>query len=296
MAELTIRKVCVVGAGTMGGGIAAHLTNLGFQVSLLDSSQTSAVNGLDRARAARPPHFYLPERASEIRLGTVQDNLEWASEADWVCEAIVERMDAKQALFAQLDTLISPDAMVTSNTSGLQISLIAQGLSDSFRKRFMGTHFFNPPRYLKLLELIPTPETNLEILGAMAVFLENQVARRVVPAKDTPGFIANRYGMWSMFHATKVAEMLHLAVEDVDTITGPFLGRPRTGTFRLNDIVGLDIMRDIASNLLERRPDDPRIQTLQLSDSMFSLLARGWIGDKAGHGYYPPRRQRDALP
>ncbi|HWA82191.1 MAG TPA: 3-hydroxyacyl-CoA dehydrogenase NAD-binding domain-containing protein, partial [Fimbriimonadaceae bacterium] len=246
----------------------------------------SVNTGFERAKAARPPHFYCHERANEVRLGSIQENLSWVSETDWICEAIIEKMDAKKALFAQIEPLLRPDAMITTNTSGLQISFLAEGRSESFQKRFLGTHFFNPPRYLKLLELIPTDQTAPEVVKAMTAFLEDRVARRVVLAKDTPGFIANRYGMWSMFQAVHVAESLHLSVEQVDAITGPFIGRPRSGSFRLNDIVGLDIMVDIASNLVARCPNDPHMTNYQTPRSMQHLLGRGWIGDKAGQGYY----------
>ncbi|HEY0867708.1 MAG TPA: 3-hydroxyacyl-CoA dehydrogenase NAD-binding domain-containing protein [Fimbriimonas sp.] len=281
-----IRRVCVIGAGTMGSGIAAHLANLGFEVSLLDATAPSVQEAFERARAARPPHFYLPDRANEIRLGSTESDLGWAAEADWVCEAIVENLEAKRALLEQLDAILPPETMVSTNTSGLPIRALAAGRSDSFRRRFLGTHFFNPPRYLKLLELVPTADTDPEIVEGMRSFLEDRVARRVVLAKDTPGFIANRFGMWSMFHAVHVAERLHLSVEQVDAITGAFLGRPKSGSFRLNDIVGLDVMRDIAANLLERCPDDPHISTLNQPQTLTALLARGWIGEKVGRGYY----------
>jgi 3-hydroxyacyl-CoA dehydrogenase len=270
----------------MGSGIAAHLANIGFDVTLLDLTHESVEQGFERARQARPPHFYCQHRADSIRLGSIQENLEWAAEADWVCEAIVEKMDAKRALFAELDPLLPESTMITTNTSGLQISLLAEGFSEGFRKRFMGTHFFNPPRFLKLLELIPTGDTDPKAIAAMTQFLEERVARRVVPAKDTPGFIANRFGMWSMIHAVHVTERLRLCIEDVDAITGPFLGRPRSGSFRLNDLVGLDIMQDIASNLYERCPNDPHRNALQTPQSVKTLSAKGWIGDKAGQGYY----------
>lgn len=280
------RRVCVLGAGTMGSGIAAHLANLGFEVTLLDVSREAAEAGLDRARKAKPPHFYVADRSHRIRLGGIQDNLGWVSEAEWVCEAVVEKMDIKRELFAALEDVLQPDAMISTNTSGLQIGLLAEGRSESFRRRFLGTHFFNPPRYLKLLELIPTEDTDPEVVASMTAFLEERVSRRVVPAKDTPGFIANRYGMWSMFHAVHCAERLHLTIEQVDAITGPFLGRPRSASFRLNDLVGLDIMQDIAQNLIERCPNDPHTSALQTPASMRALMSRGWIGDKAGHGYY----------
>lgn len=270
----------------MGSGIAAHLSNLGFEVTLLDLTLESVHAAFDRARSARPPHFMTSERAEAIRLGSIQDNLAWVSDADWVCEAIIEKPDAKKALFAQLEPLLRPDAMITTNTSGLEIGLLAEGLGDSFRRRFVGTHFFNPPRYLKLLELIPTPDTDPESIEAISRFLEDRVARRVVVAKDTPGFIANRFGMWSMIHAIHVTEKLQLAVEEVDAITGPFLGRPRSASFRLNDLVGLDIMADIAHNLRERCPHDPQRKWLELPQSMITLMSRGWIGDKAARGYY----------
>lgn len=283
---LSAKNVCVIGAGTMGSGIAAHLANIGFQVTLLDLTRESVNAGFERAKSARPPHFYCHDRANEVRLGSIQENLSWVSEADWLCEAIIEKMDAKKALFAQIEDLVRPNAMITTNTSGLQIALLAEGRSDSFQKRFLGTHFFNPPRYLKLLELIPTELTDPGVIKAMTAFLEERVARRVVLAKDTPGFIANRYGMWSMFQAVHVAENLHLSVEQVDAITGPFIGRPRSGSFRLNDIVGLDIMVDIGANLVARCPGDPHMGNYESPRSMQHLLGRGWIGDKAGQGYY----------
>ncbi|MFI5385453.1 MAG: 3-hydroxyacyl-CoA dehydrogenase NAD-binding domain-containing protein [Fimbriimonadales bacterium] len=280
------KNVCVIGAGTMGGGIAAHLANLGFQVTLLDLNRESVNAGFERAKSARPPHFYVPERAPDIRLGTIQENLGWIKEADWVCEAIIEKMDAKKALFSQIEELLRPDAMISTNTSGLQIALLAEGRSPSFQQRFLGTHFFNPPRYLKLLELIPTDKTDPAVTKAMTEFLEDRVARRVVLAKDTPGFIANRFGMWSMFQAVHTAERLHLSAEQVDAISGPFIGRPRSGSFRLNDIVGLDIMCDIAANLVARCPQDRHMGYFESPRSIQHLMGRGWIGDKAGQGYY----------
>jgi 3-hydroxyacyl-CoA dehydrogenase len=279
-------KVCVVGAGTMGSGIAAHLANLGFRVALLDLDQASAAAAFERAKSIRPPHFYVPETADVVQLGSIDMLRRHAEDADWVCEAIVEKLDAKRELLAALVPVLPDRAFVSTNTSGLEIGRLAEGLPDGFRRRFLGTHFFNPPRYLKLLELIPTPETDADVVAAMTRFLEEEVARRVVPALDTPGFIANRFGMWCMFHAIHVAERMGLAIEEVDEITGPFLGRPRSGSFRLNDLVGLDIMADIAQNLRERCPDDPHLAALETPPSLAYLLEKGWIGTKAAHGYY----------
>ncbi|MEQ1933361.1 MAG: 3-hydroxyacyl-CoA dehydrogenase/enoyl-CoA hydratase family protein [Fimbriimonadaceae bacterium] len=280
------RKVAVIGAGTMGSGIAAHLANLGFEVTLLDLTAESVKAAFEKAKGARPPHFFLPETADKIRLGSIEENLSWAVEADWICEAIVEKLDAKRALFARLDELIPDTTAISTNTSGLEIQLLCEGRSESFKRRFMGTHFFNPPRYLKLLELIPTEDTDPRAIAAMTHFLEDKVARRVVTAKDTPGFIANRFGMWAMFHAIHVTEKLGLSIEQVDAITGQFLGRPRSASFRLNDIVGLDIMQDIATNLMSRCYEDPHMGNFTLPKSMQFLLEKGWIGDKAGQGYY----------
>lgn len=280
------RNVCVIGAGTMGSGIAAHLANIGFQVTLLDLTPESVRSAFERAASIKPPHFYVPGTAQTVRLGSIAEDLDWVSEADWVCEAIIEKMDAKRALFESLESRLRPDAYISTNTSGLQIGLLTEGRSADFRRRFLGTHFFNPPRYLKLLELIPTDETDPAIVRSMTEFLENAVARRVVVAKDTPGFIANRYGMWSMIFAVHVAEKLGLTIEQVDAITGPFIGRPRSASFRLNDLVGIDIMEDIARNLIERCPHDPQTSHLATPNSMQFLLDKGWLGSKSGQGYY----------
>lgn len=284
--ELSRRRVCVIGAGTMGGGIAAHLANLGLEVSLLDVTAAAAASGLRRAREAKPANFCVPEYADEVRTAALHDSRGALAEADWVCDAIVENLEAKQALYSDIEPWISPEALVSTNTSGLEISRLVAGRSEAFRARFLGTHFFNPPRYLKLVELIPTPFNSRAVVEEYRRLLEDEVGRRVVVAKDTPGFIANRFGMWAMFQAIFAAEKLGLSVEQVDAITGPFLGRPRSASFRLNDIVGLDIMADIAANLRERCPDDPFAQKLAIPPSMAFLIERGWLGDKSLQGYY----------
>lgn len=288
------KKACILGAGTMGSGIAAHLANLGWDVTLLDLTMESTVGALDRAKALRPPHFYSPQVADRIRIGGIQTHLDWVAEADWVCEAIIEKLDAKRALYEQIEPLLREDAIISTNTSGLQIGLLTDGRSASFKSRFLGTHFFNPPRYLKLLELIPTQDTDPSEIDRVTQMLESKVGRRVVVAKDTPGFIANRYGMWSMLHAVHVAEKLHLTVEEVDAITGPFLGRPRSASFRLNDLVGLDIMADIAANQFERCPEDPFREGLKLPSTVRTLIEKGHLGSKSGAGYYR-KEGRDLL-
>lgn len=270
----------------MGSGIAAHFANLGFEVTVLEVTREMAEEKLAQAATARPPHFYLPSTAKSIRVGAIADDLDAVENADWICEAIVEKLDLKQNLFAQIEPYIRTEALISTNTSGLEISRLLEGRTTEFRRKFIGTHFFNPPRYLKLLELIPTDETDPQVVEDATRFFENEGARRVVQAKDTPGFIANRYGMWCMFHAIHTTERLHLDIEAADAITGQFLGRPKSGSFRLNDLVGLDIMADIAQNLVARCPDDPYIKQLQHPASLQFLIDKGWIGNKVGQGYY----------
>lgn len=271
----------------MGSGIAAHLANLGFDVSLLDLTTESTRAGFDRATQAKPPHFYRKSTAENIKLGNLDEHEQYIADADWVCEAIIENLAAKQALYERIEPLIGKDSLISTNTSGLEITLLKEGRSNEFRRKFLGTHFFNPPRYLKLLELIPTDETDPEVVASTINFLEKLCARRVVLAKDTPGFIANRFGMWSMFHTVHVAEKMGMSVEETDAICGSFLGRPNSAAFRLNDLVGLDIMADIASNLQARCTNDPTVaDVLALPESLSFLLNKGWIGNKAGQGYY----------
>lgn len=282
----TDKRVCVIGAGTMGSGIAAHLANVGFEVSLLDVSGESVRAAFDRAKSAKPPHFFLKSTADRIRLGSIAENLDWVQDSAWVCEAIIEDIDAKRALYAQIDPLLAPDALISTNTSGIELARLKEGRSDLFQQKFVGTHFFNPPRYLKLLELIDTDTTSPGLIPILTEFFETRVGKRVVRALDTPGFIANRYGMWSMYHAIHIAEKLQLRIEDVDTITGTFLGRPRSGSFRLNDIVGIDVMENIAQNQLARCENDPFIGTLMPPRSIKHLIEQKHLGNKTGKGYY----------
>ncbi|MBS1705123.1 MAG: enoyl-CoA hydratase/isomerase family protein [Armatimonadetes bacterium] len=279
-------SVVVIGAGTMGSGIAAHLCNLGFAVTLLDLTRESCEAAVERAKNVKPAHFYGPDSLARLTLGGIDTDLGVVANATWVCEAIIEKPDAKKALYEKLEPLLPEEAIISTNTSGLEIQLLAEGRSESFRRRFLGTHFFNPPRYLKLLELIPTNDTDPGEVERVKEFLETRVGRRVVIAKDTPGFIANRFGMWAMFQAVHVAEHLRLRLEDVDAMTGPFLGRPRSASFRLNDLVGMDIMVDIAENLKARCPSNEFTPTLNTPRSVAHLIQQGSLGQKSGRGYY----------
>lgn len=283
---MNAKRVAVLGAGTMGSGIAAHLANLGFDVMLFDVSKEAARAGLDRAIAIKPPHFCDHESVTRVTPLSIENDVSSLGGADWICEAVVEKSHVKRDLFRSIEPLLRYDAMITTNTSGLEIRLLAEGMSESFRKRFIGTHFFNPPRYLKLLELIPTADTDKAAIQAYVRFLEDRVGKRVVIAKDTPGFIANRFGMWCLFQAIHACEKLHFSVETVDAITGPFIGRPKTATFRLADLIGLDIMRDVAQNIQSRCEHDKARNILNLPKSVSDLLASGRTGSKSGRGYY----------
>ena len=290
----TGKQVAVLGAGTMGCGIAAHLANLGYEVRLFDTSLEAATAGLTRATSAKPPHFTTPQSLSRIQLNSIAEDLHKLADCSWVCEAIVEKLEVKKELYSAITPYLNDHAILSTNTSGLEINLLAEPLPDSLRSRFIGIHFFNPPRYLKLIELIQTDSVSPLLTKIVSDFLEHKIGKRVVRAKDTPGFIANRFGMWSMYKAIHVAETLGLTVEEADAITGPFLGRPKSGSFRLSDIVGLDVMQDIASNLQQRCPSDTHTEALAAPRSVEFLLEKGWIGEKAGQGFFR-RNGKDIL-
>ncbi|MHB8638037.1 MAG: 3-hydroxyacyl-CoA dehydrogenase NAD-binding domain-containing protein [Fimbriimonadaceae bacterium] len=289
-----VTNVCVIGAGTMGTGIAAHLANLGFCVSLVDVTRERAEESIDRARSGHRPAFMTAAAALAVEPVSLADLESVVEKSQWICEAIVERMDAKRDVLARIDDAAPIDALLTTNTSGLPINQLAEGRSPEFRRRFHGAHFFNPPRYLRLLELIGTEDTDPNEIERARWFFESHVARRVVPAKDTPGFIANRFGMWALFNAIHVAEQLHLTVGQADLFSGEFIGRPRSGTFGLADVIGIDVMLDIARGLKERCPGDEFSAMLEPPASLQALWTREWLGEKTGHGYYR-RQNKDSV-
>ncbi|HZT41966.1 MAG TPA: 3-hydroxyacyl-CoA dehydrogenase/enoyl-CoA hydratase family protein [Chthonomonadaceae bacterium] len=295
--EKSVRRTAVViGAGTMGGGIAAQLANVGWQVRLLDvagpdpndpktRSQVAAA-GLDRGKKNKPPLLYLPEFAERIQVGNIEDDLDRIRDADWVVEAVAEKMDVKKQVMALIEAHAGPETIISTNTSGLSLREMTEGRRPDFKRRFLGTHFFNPPRYLKLLELIALPETDPEITDGFARFAERVLGRRVVMARDTPGFISNRLGMWMLLDTIHTAIDDGLSVEEVDYLTGPLIGRPRSATFRLADIIGFDIIADIARSQVERLPNDPYRSRLLLPEGMQHLMAAGRLGEKTGAGFY----------
>jgi 3-hydroxyacyl-CoA dehydrogenase len=287
-----IRRVAVLGAGTMGAAIAAHAANAGLAVDLLDLDRDAVQGGFERMLAARPAALASPRLADRIRLGTFEEDFDRLADADWVVEAVVERLEPKQDLLARVEKTVGPGAVVSSNTSGLPLHSVAEGRSDDFRRRFLGTHFFNPPRYLKLVELIPTADTDPEVLEGMRAFVERVLGKGAVVAKDTPNFIANRLGSFAGMHDVRYALEHGYSIEEVDALTGPLVGRPRTATFRLFDQVGLDVMVGVAGNLYELAPTDEQRDVLPAPEPLKRMLEARRLGNKTGGGFYR-RGRRD---
>jgi 3-hydroxyacyl-CoA dehydrogenase len=295
----------------MGAQIAAHLANAGVEVLLLDITPASlteqerakgltlesravrnriANQGLDAASRIKPAAFFSPAKKSLITTGNFEDDLKRVKEADWVIEAIVEKLDVKRELFAKVDSLRKPGAIISSNTSGLSIRAMEEGMSEDFRRHFLGTHFFNPPRYLKLVELIPTPDTLPEVIGFVADFCDRRLGKGIVYAKDTPNFIANRIAAFSSLNAIRVMIEGGYTIEEVDAMTGPAIGRPKSATFRTSDIVGLDTSLYVAENLYEAVPEDEQREMLRPPDLLREMVKRGWTGNKSGQGFYKKQK------
>jgi 3-hydroxyacyl-CoA dehydrogenase len=302
-----IEKAAVLGAGTMGARIAAHLANAGIPCYLLDivpkelnaeekrkgmTLETPAVRnrivlaGLEGAKKARPAAFFTPETARLVTPGNFEDNLAWCGEADWIIEAVAENLEIKRNLFSRVDAIRKPGSIVTSNTSGLPIKLIAEGRSEDFQQHWAGTHFFNPPRYMKLVELIAGPKTKREVLESLEEICDLRLGKGVVPAKDTPNFIANRIGTFSMLNALRQMQAMDMTIEEVDACTGQAVGWPKSATFRTADLVGLDVLVNVIRNIYENAPDDESREMYRVPKFVEDMVARGWLGDKTGGGFY----------
>ncbi|HEY6444032.1 MAG TPA: 3-hydroxyacyl-CoA dehydrogenase NAD-binding domain-containing protein [Candidatus Acidoferrales bacterium] len=302
-----IEKAAVLGAGTMGSRIAAHLANAGIPCYLLDivppelnadekrkglTLENPAVRnrivraGLEAAKKSRPAAFFTAETARLITPGNLDDNLAWCGEADWIIEAVAENLEIKRKLFERVEAVRRPGTIVTSNTSGLPIRLIAEGRSEDFQQHWAGTHFFNPPRYMKLAELIPGPKTLPGVLEFLAEVCDERLGKGVVVAKDTPNFIANRIGTFSILHAFRQMQTLGMTVEEVDACTGPAVGWPNSATFRTVDLVGLDVLVHVIRNIYENAASDESRELYKVPPLVEAMMERGWLGEKTGSGFY----------
>jgi 3-hydroxyacyl-CoA dehydrogenase len=286
-----ITSVAVLGAGTMGSQIAAHFANAGIPALLLDLDAEVAREGFARARTLKPDPLFGPDLASLVTFGSFDSDLQRISGTDWIIEAIVERLDVKRALLARVDEVRRTGTYVSSNTSGISIRELAEGRSTDFRSHWLGTHFFNPPRYLHLLEVIPTSETDPIVVEAICAFADHRLGKGVVLAKDTPNFIANRVALHGVLRMIEILERGDLSVEEIDAITGPALGRPKSATFRTLDIAGLDVLSLVIRNLNERLPDPDR-NDFRMPLLLERMVAAGLTGEKAGRGFY--RRVKQA--
>jgi 3-hydroxyacyl-CoA dehydrogenase len=294
---LLLRRAAVLGAGTMGSRIAAHLANAGVSVLLLDlpsangSRNAVAEKALDALKKSKPAAFYTPAAAVRIRTGNFEDDLAQLAECDWIVEAVTENLEIKQDLLQRVASHVQPHAFLTTNTSGIPVASIGSVLPGNLRRRWFGTHFFNPPRYMRLVEIIPGPETGPDAMAALSAFLDHNLGKEVVRARDTPNFIANRIGTFFILETLRVMEEEGLSVEEVDALTGTAIGLPRTGTFRLADMVGLDILAHVARNFAHARQDAGGQATLP--PFLETMLERRWLGDKTGGGFYKKERGPD---
>ena len=298
--ERSIQKAAVLGAGTMGARIAAHLANAGIPCYLLDivpaalsaaeerrglTLQSPAVRnrivlaGLEAAKKARPASFFTPEAARLVTPGNFEDNLAWCSQVDWIIEAVAENLEIKRTLLGRVEAVRKPGTLVTTNTSGLPIRLIADGRSEDFQGYWAGTHFFNPPRYMKLVELIAGPKTRPEALDSLHEICDQTLGKGVVVAKDTPNFIANRIGTFSMLQAIRQMQALEMTIPEVDACTGPAIGWPKSATFRTADLVGLDVLVHVIRNIYENVPDDESREIYQVPAS-YRNDDRAWLAGR----------------
>lgn len=281
-----IREVAVLGAGTMGAQIAAHFANAGVPALLLDLTREAAREGLDRATKLKPDPFFTPETRALVRTGGFDEDLAGIARCDWILEAVVERLDVKQSLFERVESHRRPETIVSSNTSGIPIASLAGGRSDGFRHNFLGTHFFNPPRYLRLLEIIPTAETDPAVVEFVTAFAERRLGKGVVVAKDTPNFIANHLGLHGVMQIFRAMAGGDYTIEEIDAMTGPAIGRPKSATFRTMDIAGIDVLAHVSRNLAERLESPEDRAAFEPPPLVAAMVERGWIGAKAGQGFY----------
>jgi 3-hydroxyacyl-CoA dehydrogenase len=297
-AKRIIKKVAVLGSGVMGSRIACHFANIGLQVLLLDIVPEGALPGdqkarnkivndaLDFALKSNPSPIYLKAFAKRITTGNFEDDLQKIAECDWVIEVVVERLDIKQKVFENVERYRKPGTLITSNTSGIPIHLMTEGRSEDFKQHFCGTHFFNPPRYLKLLEIIPTKDTLPGVVNFLMEYGEKYLGKTTVLAKDTPAFIGNRIGVFSIMSVLHYVDKTGMMVEEVDKLTGPVIGHPKSATFRTSDVVGLDTLVHVANGLSKNVPDDEAKELFHIPDFVNGMIKNNWLGSKTNQGFY----------
>ncbi len=288
-----INKVAILGAGTMGARIAAHFANAGVPSYLLDivppdadgpARSKIAAAGLDGAKKSKPAAFMDSSLARLVTVGNFEDDLKKLAEVDWIIEAVVENTEIKRNLLKKVEAIRKPGTIITTNTSGLPVSKIAEGFSDDFRRAWFGTHFFNPPRYMRLLEIIPTPDSDRAAIDAISYFCDVRLGKGVVIAKDTPNFIGNRIGTFSVLNVMRLMQEMGMSIEEVDALTGQAVGWPKSATFRTIDLVGLDILGHVVGNMTKNVHDER--SDLKLPDFFNQMLERKWLGDKTKGGFY----------
>lgn len=295
----TIKKVAVLGSGVMGSRIACHFAGVGIPVLLLDMVPKEAVESTDKsarnklvnealqaALKSNPSPVYTKDVVKKISTGNFTDNMKDIAGCDWIIEVVVERLDIKQSIFQQVEQYRKPGTLITSNTSGIPIHLMAEGRSEDFRKHFCGTHFFNPPRYLRLLEIIPTPDTDPAVIDFLMQYGSLQLGKTTVLCKDTPAFIANRIGVYGIMAIFGLVEQIGLTIDEVDALTGPVIGRPKSATFRTADVVGIDTLVKVAKGVADNCPDDEQRAAFTIPAWLDKMVANNWLGDKSGQGFF----------
>jgi 3-hydroxyacyl-CoA dehydrogenase len=307
MNKRSINKIAIIGSGIMGSGIACHFANIGVKVLLLDiipnelndkekslglSLEDKAVrnrivnNSLKNAFKSKPSPIYSQKFSNRISTGNIEDDLHKIKDVDWIMEVVVEKLDIKKKVFDKIEKYRSKGTIISSNTSGIPIKFMSEGRSEDFQRHFCGTHFFNPARYLKLFEIIPGPKTDNNVINFLNIYSEKFLGKTPVIAKDTPAFIGNRigiFGIQSLFH---IVQNLNLSIEEVDKLTGPVIGRPKSATFRTVDVVGLDTLVHVANGIYKNCPNDEAHNLFKLPDFISKMLENKWLGSKSGQGFY----------
>ena len=312
--DRAIKKCAVIGAGVMGATIAAQLANVGIDTILLDivlpeltdddkkrglTKESKAFrnklaqNGLNGALKSKPASFYIPEDAKLITIGNLEDNLAWLSDAEWIIEVVVERLDIKKSVFEKIETVLKPGTIITSNTSGIPARAMCEDRTEAFRSHFAITHFFNPPRYMKLLEIVPGPDTLPEVIEILSETCEKVLGKGIVYGKDTPNFVANRIGIFGLLYSMQAMIDLGLSIEAVDEMTGPVIGHPKSASFRTADLVGLDTIVHVANNVYEGAPDDEKREMFTPPEFIQKMIEKNMLGSKTNLGFYKKTKDKE---